>query len=393
MTCRLRWLAAAVLAVEACDPAATEAHRATTSGVIAIENLGHQLAQAVEPASRIALLLAKSRFLGDYGALEEAAALAESLPVNGDNLLLRARARSAVHRFDDAFADLQGARRMGADARQVEAQAAIVSIATGHAAEVLPRLEAEVAHRRGLAAHGALANAYAELGRYAEADREYVAAIEDLRSTSPFPYAWIHFARGLMWSEQAGDENRGEAEYAQALRYLPEFAAANVHKAELEMGRGELDSALIRLQPVAENEPEALALLGEIRSRIGDRRGAGDIAAAARRYAILLKRQPLAFADHAAEFYLGPGADPERAWQWARRNLENRATPRAFAIAIRAAAASGRDICGLMARMKSAFDGARLPTAARREWTRRATAGMPDRRRRSCGADAAPLAT
>jgi hypothetical protein len=49
----------------------------------------------------------------------------------------------------------------------------------------------------------------------------------------------------------------------------------------------------------------------------------------------------LAFADHAGEFYVGPGADPERAWVLAQQNLVNRPTDRAAALAIKAAQASG----------------------------------------------------
>ncbi len=54
-------------------------------------------------------------------------------------------------------------------------------------------------------------------------------------------------------------------------------------------------------------------------------------------------RHPLAFADHAAERYLGPGADPGRAWVLAPQNLAARQTTRAFALAIAAACATGRD--------------------------------------------------
>jgi len=58
----------------------------------------------------------------------------------------------------------------------------------------------------------------------------------------------------------------------------------------------------------------------------------------------------LAFADHGAEFYLGSGADPERAWVLAQQNLANRQTPRAAVLAIKAAEASGRysDACALL---------------------------------------------
>ena len=61
------------------------------------------------------------------------------------------------------------------------------------------------------------------------------------------------------------------------------------------------------------------------------------------RYEALLARHPLAYADHAAEFYLGAGHDPARALAWARTNLLNRETRRAFELAIRAAREAHRD--------------------------------------------------
>jgi hypothetical protein len=53
----------------------------------------------------------------------------------------------------------------------------------------------------------------------------------------------------------------------------------------------------------------------------------------------LLRRYPLAFADHAAEFYAGSGDDCRRALELARANVANRPTRRAIkqarAIAVR----------------------------------------------------------
>lgn len=90
-------------------------------------------------------------------------------------------------------------------------------------------------------------------------------------------------------------------------------------------------------------EPEAIALVGALHLRAGDAtRGRREIARARQRFESLLARHRAAFADHAAEFYLGPGADGERAWVLARENLAVRNTERAVALAIRAAWASGR---------------------------------------------------
>jgi hypothetical protein len=54
----------------------------------------------------------------------------------------------------------------------------------------------------------------------------------------------------------------------------------------------------------------------------------------------LLAQHELAFADHAAEFYLSIGVDAARACDLARINLANRPTLRAFELAHRAALAA-----------------------------------------------------
>jgi tetratricopeptide (TPR) repeat protein len=340
------WLALALVCGGSAGADMAGHSRPTTAGVIAVANLDHQIAQLRDNAGAEELLLARSRFLGDYDALDRAVSMADRRVRTGDDLMRRARTRSAVHRFADALVDLDAAERTGADGAQVAALRASILIATGHADEAIPGLENELSNNPGYASRSSLATAYAAAGRIADADRLYAAALADLDTTSPFPYAWLYFARGMMWAEQAGDPRRGEAFYARALVKLPEFATANIHLAELEAARGDLSSATARLRRVAaaSNEPEALALLGELRLRLGDRlNGLEDIENARRRYESLLDRHPLAFADHAAEFYLGPGDDAERAWMLAKKNLANRETPRAFAIAIDAARATGRD--------------------------------------------------
>ncbi len=61
----------------------------------------------------------------------------------------------------------------------------------------------------------------------------------------------------------------------------------------------------------------------------------------ARGFEALLAKHPLAFADHGAEFYLGSGGDPARAFELAQLNLANRPTLRAFEQTHSAALAAG----------------------------------------------------
>ncbi len=319
--------------------------RATTDGAIAVVNLDSQISRLRDEGEVIELLLVRARFLADYDALERAVALSERGDATRDGLLRRAQTRSAVHRFDEALADFRAAERAGLSRDQVFLRRAVVHIAIGRAAETIGQLEAAVARMADVTSLGALASGYAAVGRYDDAERTYAAALATLRGTSPFAYAWIHFARGLMWAEQAADPAQGEAAYRQALERLPQFVAAQVHLAELEIARGAMTAARARLEQVAASsaEPEALALLGDLDLRSGDKaRGLQRIALARRRFEALLALHPHAFADHAAEIYLGPGADAERAWHLAQLNLAARRTPAALALVTRAAIAADR---------------------------------------------------
>jgi hypothetical protein len=135
-----------------------EALYATTSGVIAIENLDQEIALGRYEAGVEELLLARSRFLADYEALERAAIIGDRL-ANGGDLLRRARTRSAVHRFADALSDIATAERAGANREEAGALRATILIATGRAGEVVSQLEAAVARRPGFASRSALAGA------------------------------------------------------------------------------------------------------------------------------------------------------------------------------------------------------------------------------------------
>jgi tetratricopeptide (TPR) repeat protein len=315
----------------------------TPRGDIALDNLDQLIARHAGDPAVDELLLMRARFFADYAALERVAELADAEATDAISRLRRARARAAVHRFDEAVADLDAAERLGADAQSLLALRAPVRIAQGAADEVIPALEAGARRNPGYAAASALAGAYAGAGRFADADRAFAQALASLRTTSPFPHAWAWFARGTMWAEQAGDARRGRRFLERAVAYLPAFVGANLHLAELELGAGEPRAAEARLASVAASgDPEVLALLGTLRGASDPESGARAVAAARSRFEELLARQPAAFADHAAEFYLAAGADPERARRLAALNFAQRPTARARDLLERAAREAGR---------------------------------------------------
>ena len=326
---------------------------ATTHSRIALANLDAQIQQHAREPEALDLWLLRLQFLADYSVLDRIAtqaqsqAQAEAAPADPQAWLWRARAHAATHRFTTALEDLSAAQSVGAATRTVEGLRLSRKVATGHEAEVVGALEADAEERPGFATHAALARACGAMGRLDDADQWYAEALQALDSTSPFPTAALAFARGLMWCEQGQEAERGASHYRRALQAVPEFVAARIHLAEFEMAQGQEAAAEAGLQRVAtaSDEPEAWARLGELHLRQGQgqhARGQAEIRRARLRYDTLLARHPAAFADHAAEFYLGAGADAQRAWGWAQVNLRERQTRRAYTLAICAARASGR---------------------------------------------------
>jgi hypothetical protein len=141
-----------------------------------------------------------------------------------------------------------------------------------------------------------------------------------------------------MWLEQ-DDLDQARVWLDAACRRLPAYVPAQGHLAEVEAALGECEAALARLRPLglSSDDPDYAIQLDRILGEAGRTAEAARWRAlAAARYDQLLDRHSEAFADHAAEFWLTVGADPRRALELARRNLEVRATPRAWALLSRA---------------------------------------------------------
>lgn len=330
--------------------------RPTTRGELAVRNLddrittlGARLSDSSDLKARTRLfdlLLTRVQFLGTFADFARIDALAQGalgdFPNDGGAHLLAARALAAVHRFGEAEAALARAATLGADSAPALAS---VHIAQGRelpAALALAEQRAEAAP--ALETFALLGNAEAALGQFERADQHYRAALDSYRDVLPFPVAYVHFQRGVMWAELANDPERALPSYVAAVAHLPEYVAANVHLAELEATRGKTSQAVERLRRVLPrtSDPEPSALLGELLAQDAPAEPAAAelITRARSSYAELLARHPAAFFDHASEFFMGPGADAKRALELARENLKVRTTPRAYLLAIEAARAA-----------------------------------------------------
>ena len=313
----------------------------TTSEPIARANLDAAITRARtsgQGATEVALRLRRARFFGTVSDFDAVVAIAEA-PFEGSptaaDFALRATARAALHRFDDALRDLEEAQRRSdpRDDLQAELQDQRLTIwqAQGKSAKVYAarkRAADEAPTYRSLTM---LAGVEADLGRWEVADALYVAAQERYRGVSPFMVAWVDFTRGVMWAERAGDDTRGEQMYRAALARLPSYLVANVHLAEMDVAAQREAEALRRLTELVgpDVDPE---LIGTI---AGLQRGADATksrALATQIYDRLLATHRAAFLDHGSEFFADD--DPRRALALALENLEVRKTERAHQLVL-----------------------------------------------------------
>jgi hypothetical protein len=179
-----------------------------------------------------------------------------------------------------------------------------------------------------------------------------------------------------MW-ERAGELDRARQLFADANARLPLHAHAAAHLAALEPpGR-----AVALLEPVvtSSDDPQHLAQLAEARQLAGAGDSAALIEKARLRFEELEQRIPLAMADHAAWFWLGPGRDPARAVALARKNAEARPTAAAHELLVEALGQAGQkdEACAAAEQgLKLRYPTPKLLDGASRAF---AACGKPDR--------------
>jgi tetratricopeptide (TPR) repeat protein len=331
--------------------------RPLTDGTIALLNLDAQI-DALEPEVRLGSANVETRAglaelislrglivgcIADYDRANEIAEqLVRDVPTDPKALLARARTHAGFHRFSDALADIECAEKLSLDAETANAERAAIFQALGRYDESLV-LREEAAKRRASFEHvAALVGLHAERGEIEAAERRYAESHSQYRGVSPIPLALLDFQLGLMWMNE-GRLDKARTSFSAAQRRVPAYAPAGGHLSEVEAELGEVDSAISRLHSLAESsdDPDYAAqlarILGDV-GRDGETRYWRQVAAM--RYDELIANHPEAFADHAAEFWLAAGADPDKALQFAKMNVQVRNTPRARALVAQALAAN-----------------------------------------------------
>ncbi len=287
-------------------------------------------------------LLERATSLGrvsDYDRIGELESeLATLRSKDADVLVQRATALSAVHRFEEALRLLEEAEAAGARKAVLEVKRASVYLAQGKYEEACPLFEAAAKAPKAQIAMTLAGVCISQLGRIEEADKLMAEAESTYVDVSPFMLAWIWFERGSMW-EKNGDEEKAKALYRASLERLPGYAHAAAHLAQL-VPPGDAEAIL---RPALEigDDPELEAILGVAKNEVSAGSGKEHIEKAKSRYAELLGKHPLAFADHAGWFFLKAADDPAKAAEVARLNLKNRQTHEAYELALAALPAAG----------------------------------------------------
>jgi hypothetical protein len=321
----------------------------TTSPRIAMANLDAEISDRLGRAARgemdaavelVPRLLMRARFEGrvaDLIAADETSARVLATRQDAGGHMARAEALAAIHAFTESSAELDAAARLGADATVVARARCALLVATGHEDEAATALAIdETSPPSDLAMR---AGAAALLGDAAGADALFESARRRYHDVSPFAVAWMDFERARAL-EREGDARRAKAYLREAVTVLPTFAHAATHLAALEPP--ELAWKDLETLSATTDDPDVPAAQADALRRSGRAEEARAMAArASARYAEVLQRLPLAYADHAASFYLGMGGDIPRALELARRNAANRPTDEALELWLSAAQAAG----------------------------------------------------
>jgi tetratricopeptide (TPR) repeat protein len=313
-----------------------------TDGSIALLNLQAQIDgleghdTLAEAATLIDLLILRGLILGRISDYERAAQLADrqvcAATTEAAAYVARARTRAVFHRFAEALDDLDKADRMSPHDTGAKRERAAILQAQGRFDEALWTYSAVIDSVGQFERAAALTGLWAERGEADTAQRFYLDSLRSYRGISPFPLAQLDFQLGVMWMR---DARLGEARvcFEAAIRRVPAYAPAQGHLAEVEADLGNPESALARLYPLAvsSDDPDYAAQLARILGEMGrNNEASGWCLLAANRYDELTAAHPEAFADHAAEFWLGVGNDTPKGLRFAEFNLRVRKTPRAY---------------------------------------------------------------
>ena len=298
-----------------------------------MRELDGAIGRANQTAVLVQLVLQRAAARGRLEDLTRALALSErwitEAPEDLGAWQGRVTALSRVHRFNAAREALAHVKQLAKDPADWQELAAVLDEATGQHARVAGYRKDQADHYpdpRTITHH---AMNLAMAGRVAEALALIPKAAAVVRDNPATLVSWLLVQWGKLYLLQ-GEVAAARRFFEEAHARLPASVEAATLLGEAVRATGGDPAAAVAVA-LAENprHPELLAL-------------AGKTAEAKAQWEHHLTELPEAFADHAARFFLGAGADPARALVLARANLANRNTAEARALAVEAALAANQ---------------------------------------------------
>jgi tetratricopeptide (TPR) repeat protein len=287
--------------------------------------------------SMVSALLQRAKFVGRLNDYDEALGLAEETVRIAEKdrraYVFRARVYAALHRFEEALADLDKAEELGSVKTDTALARGTIAMGLGKYDDAFEIISAHRSKYEDTTSCALEAAALGRRGKAKDAHALFIKALELYRRPAPYTIAWVYFENGAMW-ERAGDKDRARALYQKAVDKLPSYAHAVAHLAALSKPK----EAVELLTPVVKrsSDPEYAATLATLMNEQQKGSGKQMLKASAAGYAQLLKRHPLAFADHAGWFYLNVLKDADRAVDIAEANVKARAVPEAYELLVAA---------------------------------------------------------
>ncbi|MEE9424710.1 MAG: hypothetical protein V3V18_06990 [Methylococcales bacterium] len=314
----------------------------TTNGDIYLGNLNSRIQSLTQLANNTAthrLLLASSLYhryqiIGKFDDLTEAqvqlSTYLQQIDHNSQQsdagFILQASIYSATHQFDQALATLKKLTRKASQPAQIskaeiqfaqglyeKAKTTINSLA----ANSEPAIDSQVLSLQ--------ANLAIEQGNLAQGLRLFDQAQQQYTNTNPVTLAWLQTQMGiaLLRNQKIA---QARTFFLSAQQRLPTYSLATEHLAESELTLGNLLSAEKLYASVSQQtkNPEFYAMLAKTQKKLGKNSAAAQsLRTAEQGYSDLLREQPQAFSQHAAQFFYDTGKLPQ-ALELAELNLQNR---------------------------------------------------------------------
>jgi tetratricopeptide (TPR) repeat protein len=332
----------------------------TTDAEIYLENLDGQIAELTRlsserpltpPLANVQMLSAahhtRGRFLGDLDeiqvGIDGASTCVRLAPENANCHLVRAEQEQSLHRFKEARADLEHARRLGVDkARAVDLETEL-DWNDGLYDKAIPAIRKARIDRASTATWMREAQLDHDLGFDDAADAAFEAAEDRITDTAPLPVAHLNLQRGIQKVAQ-GRLDEACLFFREAVARMPTYVAALEHLAETLHALGKDDEATTLYEKVVQlsKDPEFTHALAGLYASRGKPQEARELETKARTlYDALLKKYPEAMYWHASEFYLETG-DAKRALELLQKNVELRPNSVSYVALARAELANGR---------------------------------------------------